>query len=164
MTRVVSRGATNNKPALLQIMIWRRTSEQIVAKIPVAYMYICITRPQWLRYAAVQGSICYGLCDWRLYLWGMNTLTLSLYIGRVPQISVRVVKMCRPSVNLTENAPYDHDLCFEQLIYDMPRRVFWARTMCNLWQFLICRTGLQGVPLNAYLCGLLKFANGYIIN
>ena len=49
--RYVSKGPIDNKPALVQIMAWRRSgdkplSEPMMISLPT---HICVTRPQWVN-------------------------------------------------------------------------------------------------------------------
>ena len=51
--KFVPKGPSNNIPALVQVMAWRRPGDKPLSEPVMARLltHICITRPQWVKYA-----------------------------------------------------------------------------------------------------------------
>ena len=49
----VRKGSNDNNPALVQIMAWRRLSEQMMI---ILQTHICVTRPQWVKNSCYSGE------------------------------------------------------------------------------------------------------------
>ena len=49
--KFVPKGPTNNIPALVQIMVWRRPGDKPLSEpmMVTLLMHICVTRPQWVN-------------------------------------------------------------------------------------------------------------------
>ena len=58
--KFVPKGPINNIPSLVQIMAWRRSGDKPLSEPMMVnfFTYICVTRPQWVKYMFAYGPNC----------------------------------------------------------------------------------------------------------
>ena len=63
--KFVPKGLINNIPALVEIMAWRRPGDKPLSELMIISLptHICVTRPQWVKWAEGQSNEC-PCCQW----------------------------------------------------------------------------------------------------
>ena len=106
----VTRGPTNNIPALVQIMTWRRPRDKPLYGLMMVrlLMHICVTRPQWVNgyYMNMKPS---WVSEWVIKFYGLSRTADSevhiVHISRVI-IACTLKSLSSPHIDNTQSTSY----------------------------------------------------------
>ena len=132
--KFVPRSPIDNKPALVQVMAWRRPCdkplfEPMMVIIPT---HICVMRPQWLNnFTSHPISMHLIRSNWNWSVLSLSFRVTSLTSGNWPNSQIPEF-----TCSISHNAPFRTEMC--TFVFWMEHRGIWNRCILGFVKLVNC--------------------------